>query len=120
MIDATISPLTALLFLIGAIIAVVAGVGLVRFPTTYARMHAAGKASPVSFLLIAIGAGIELGWAGTAKLTVAAAAIVFTLPVGVHLLFRAVHRSSSNSHLVRDDLAPASGGEPASGGRNRP
>ncbi len=117
MIDESIHVLTAVAFLIGAIIAVVAGVGLLRFPTTYARMHAAGKASPVSFLLIAIGASLELGWIGAAKLTVAAAAIVFTLPVGVHLLFRAVHRSSSNSHLVRDDLAPASGAEPPAGGR---
>jgi multicomponent Na+:H+ antiporter subunit G len=119
-IDGSIHVLTAVAFLIGAIIAVVAGVGLIRFPTTYARMHAAGKASPVAFLLIALGAGIELGWAGTAKLTVAAAAIVFTLPVGVHLLFRAVHQSSSNNHLVQDDLARASGGEPSAGGRHEP
>jgi multicomponent Na+:H+ antiporter subunit G len=119
-IDANLNIVTAIAFLFGAIIAVVAGVGLIRFPTTYARMHAAGKASPVSFLVIAIGAGIELGWAGTAKLAVAAAAIVFTLPVGVHLLFRAVHRSSSNSHLVRDDLAPVPGGDSAPDGQKSP
>ena len=120
MIDANLNILTAIAFLIGSVIAVVGGVGLLRFPTTYARMHAAGKASPVSFLVIALGAAIVLGWVGTAKLVVAAAAIVFTLPVGVHLLFRAVHQSSSNSHLVRDDLAAASGGESAPHGSKSP
>lgn len=120
MIDTTISLVTALLFLIGAVIAVVAGVGLLRFSSTYGRMHAAGKASPVSFLMIAIGASVELGWVGAAKLVVAVAAIVFTLPVGVHLLFRAVHRSSSNRHLVQDDLVRASQVEPAPDGRNEP
>ena len=120
MIDATISPVTAILFLMGALVAVVAGVGLLRFPTAYARMHAAGKASPVSFLMIAIGASLELGWVGAAKLAVAVAAIVFTLPVGVHLLFRAVHQSSSNQYLVQDDLARPSQDEPAPGGRNEP
>lgn len=120
MIDADIDIVTAIAFLIGALIAVVAGVGLLRFPTTYARMHAAGKASPVAFLVIALGAAVELGWVGAAKLAVAAAAIVFTLPVGVHLLFRAVHRSSSNRHLMQDDLALASKGEPTAGARDEP
>ena len=120
MIDATVNVVTAALFLIGAVIAVIAGVGLLRLPTTYARIHSAGKASPVAFLVVALGAAIELGWDGAAKLAVAAAAIVFTLPVAVHLLFRAVHRSSPNRHLVRDDLARASNGGPKAGGRDGP
>lgn len=88
-------------------IAVIAGVGLLRFSTPYARFHAAGKASPVAFLVAALGAGLELGFAGRASLTVGAIAMILTLPVGVHLLFRAVHRASPGEHLVVDDLAPA-------------
>lgn len=95
------------LMLVGGIIAILAGVGVLRFTTSYARFHAAGKASPVAFLVAAIGAGIQLGPAGSAYLAIAGAAMVLTLPVGVHLLFRAVHRTSSNDHLATDHLAPA-------------
>ena len=71
----------------------VAGVGLLRMRTTPARLHAAGKASPVALILTAIGASIEVGLAGAAVLVVAVGALVLTLPVGVHLLPRGLYRS---------------------------
>ena len=94
------------LLVIGGLVALLAGVGLLRFGTPYARLHAAGKASPVAFLLVAAAAAIETGWVGAARLGLAAAALVMTLPVGVHLLFRAVHRTTA-SDLAIDELAPA-------------
>ena len=97
----------SILMLMGGGVALLAGVGVLRFSTSYARFHAAGKASPVAFLIAAAGAGIAVGGAGAAYLALAAAAMVLTLPVGVHLLFRAVHRTQSNDHLLIDDLAPA-------------
>ncbi len=51
-------------------------------------------------------AAIETGWSGAARLAVASAALVLTLPVGVHLLFRAVHRTTPRT-LAIDELAPA-------------
>ena len=92
--------------LVAVAIVLLAGIGLLRFRTPYARLHAAGKASPVAFLLVAAGAAIETGWGGAARLVVAAAALVLTLPVGVHLLFRAVHRTTPVL-LATDELAPA-------------
>lgn len=100
------------LMLVGGLIAILAGVGVLRFSTSYARFHAAGKASPVAFLVAAIGAGSQLGPVGAGYLVIAAAAMVLTLPVGVHLLFRAVHRTSANTHLVTDELAPAEAAQP--------
>lgn len=91
----------------GAIIAVLAAIGLLRFSTPYARFHAAGKASPVAFLVAAIGAGMQLGAVGAMQLAIAAAAMILTLPTGVHLLFRAVHRTTISNQLHVDDLAPA-------------
>ncbi len=99
--------LANVLMLSGGLIAILAGVGILRFSTSYARFHAAGKASPVAFLVTAIGASIQLGASGAAYLAIASTAMVLTLPIGVHLLFRAVHRTSTNDHLVVDDLAPA-------------
>ena len=101
------NPVASVLVLLGAGLAVLAGVGLLRFNTPYARFHAAGKASPVAFLLAAAGAGSELGLSASARLVVAGTALVLTLPVGVHLLFRAVHRTDPGRHLLVDDLAPA-------------
>ncbi|MDH3681014.1 MAG: monovalent cation/H(+) antiporter subunit G [Acidimicrobiia bacterium] len=100
------TPIAATLALTGALVALLAGIGLLRFRTPYARFHAAGKASPVAFLLVAAAAAIETGWGGAARLAVASAALVLTLPVGVHLLFRAVHRTTPRT-LAIDELAPA-------------
>jgi multicomponent Na+:H+ antiporter subunit G len=101
------SPFAAVMLLIGAALALLAGIGMLSFSTPYARYHAAGKATPVAFLAVAIGAAAEVGWSGAASLAVAAAALILTLPVGVHLLFRATHRVTSNDHLCEDALAPA-------------
>jgi len=96
-----------LLMAVGGAIALLAGVGLLRFESSYARLHAAGKASPVAFLVTAIGAAGLIGWEGSAYLAITAVAMVLTLPLGVHLLFRAVHRTTSGSHLTIDELAAA-------------
>jgi multicomponent Na+:H+ antiporter subunit G len=101
------NPVAAAIIATGSAVVALAGIGLLRFGTPYARFHAAGKASPVAFLLVALGAGIELGPGAAARLTVAAVALVLTLPVGVHLLFRAVHRTTSDIRLAVDDLTPA-------------
>lgn len=103
--------LGSIIILVGAVIGLLAGIGLLRFSTPYARFHAAGKASPVAFLVTALGSAIVLGLAGAAYLTVAAAAMILTLPVGVHLLFRAVHRTTPSTHLVIDELRPAERGQ---------
>jgi len=104
--------LSSVLILIGSAVALLAGIGLLRFKSPYARFHAAGKATPVAFLLVAAAAAMETGWVGAARLGVAAAALVLTLPVSVHLLFRAVHRTSADSHLELDQLAPVERNEP--------
>lgn len=93
--------------LLGSLVALLAGVGLLRFSTPYARFHAAGKASPIAFLLVAVGAGIEVGAAGAAELAIVAAALVLTLPASTHLLFRATHRTTVSDHLRTDALADA-------------
>lgn len=102
------NPVAATLVIAGSVLTLLAGVGILRLSTTYSRFHAAGKASPVAFFVIAGGVGIELGFAAAAQLAVAVAALALTLPVGVHLLFRASHRSNDRTGgLHVDDLVPA-------------
>lgn len=92
---------------VGGLVALLAGVGLLKFDTNYARFHAAGKASPVAFLVTAVGASLQLGWDGAVYLLIASVAMVLTLPLGVHLLFRAVHRTTPGHHLAIDELTEA-------------
>lgn len=101
------NPVSAVLVVLGAIVALLASVGLLSFTTPYARFHAAGKASPIAFLLVALGAALEIGWVGAAELAIVAVALLLTLPVSTHLLFRATHRTMPSSHPSRDDLRAA-------------
>ena len=89
------NPVAATLILLGTSLSLVSGLGLLRLRTSYARVHAAGKATPISFLLIAAGCGVELGAGAAAQLAVAAVALVSTLPVATHLLFRAIYRTTA-------------------------
>ncbi|MEM9463892.1 MAG: monovalent cation/H(+) antiporter subunit G [Actinomycetota bacterium] len=98
------SPIASGFVIAGSIVSLLAGIGMIKFGTTFARFHAAGKASPVAFLLVAVGAGIETSGAGRALLVVVAGALILTLPVAVHLLFRAVY-AATDVPLGRDDLA---------------
>jgi multicomponent Na+:H+ antiporter subunit G len=101
--------LSSLLMLIGGLTALLAGLGLLRFGSAYARFHAAGKASPVAFSIAALGAALVLDWDGVLLLVTATAAMVLTLPVGVHLLFRAFYRTTE-SELDTDELKSTSRG----------
>ncbi len=101
------NPVAAAFILVGSSLLLLASVGLLRFSTPYARFHAAGKASPVAVIIVSIGAMIELGASGGARLAVASAAMILTLPVAVHLLFRSTHRTDTSVRLRIDELSPA-------------
>lgn len=101
-----IEAIASVLMLVGGLTALLAGLGLLRFQSAYARFHAAGKASPVAFSIAAVGAALVLEWDGVVLLITAVAAMVLTLPVGVHLLFRAFYRTSI-SDLEVDELRTA-------------
>ncbi len=90
--------------LTGIAVILLAAVGLLKLKTPYARIHAAGKASPVAFLIASVGASFELGWAAGARLAVASAALMITLPLAVHLLFRALHSTGATEDPPVDEL----------------
>ncbi len=104
---------SAVLVILGAIVALLASIGLLTLTTPYARFHAAGKASPVAFLFVALGAALEVGWVGATELAIVAVALLLTLPASTHLLFRATHRTMPSSHMSRDDLRVAEAGSEA-------
>ena len=90
--------------LVGVAIILLAAIGLLKFRTPYARIHAAGKASPVAFFVVALAVSYELGWSGAAQVALASVALVVTLPIAVHLLFRALHTAAPEFDPPVDEM----------------
>ncbi|MBI2131838.1 MAG: monovalent cation/H(+) antiporter subunit G [Candidatus Tectomicrobia bacterium] len=93
--------LAAAVLLIGAFFMLVAGVGLIRLPDVYSRMHAATKAT--TFGMGGILSAVILFFQAAHVATHAILAIFFlflTAPVAAHLIARAAYRKGPG-------LAPA-------------
>ena len=83
---------TALLLVSGGVFAFVAGLGLVRMPDVYIRMHAATKAGTLGVGLILVAAAVHGGEAGMAVRAIAAILFLMTTaPVAAHLIGRAAY-----------------------------
>jgi multicomponent Na+:H+ antiporter subunit G len=97
--------LGGILMVLGAVFALLAGVGVLRFRDTYARMHAAAKASTLGVAFVALGAALHLGsLAGAVVLTLVVVLQFLTAPVGAHLLGSGIHRHEGSVSDV-DELA---------------
>lgn len=95
-----------LLAMAGSSLIMLAGIGVVRFPDLYARMHAATKATTMGIALIAIASSLALdGVAG--KIALAVALILVTSPSSAHLMGRAAYRVEGVDLQIDgpDDLA---------------
>jgi multicomponent Na+:H+ antiporter subunit G len=95
-----------LLAVAGALMVLLAGLGVVRFPDLYARMHAATKASTIGIGFIGIAAATDLH-GGSAKVAVAVGFIFFTAPCAAHFIGRVAYRAEGVEVdlATRDDLA---------------
>ncbi len=102
--------LSAALMLTGVALAVVAALGLVRFPDVFSRMHAATKPATLGLLLITVGAALRMQDGGDAVALLLVAAFQFlTAPVAAHMIGRAAYRARAGAldELVVDDLREA-------------
>jgi multicomponent Na+:H+ antiporter subunit G len=80
----------AFLLLSGALLALIAALGLFRLPDLYTRMHAASKAGTAGSGLLLLAVALQSGDAGTWLKCLAAIAFFFlTAPVSAHLLAKA-------------------------------
>lgn len=102
-----------LLMIVGACFALLAGIGIHRFPDIYSRMHAAAKSPTLGLMLVAIGAALRIRTlaAGVTLLLVVVLQIL-TAPVATHIVSRAVHlrghvRLDGADELARDEQALA-------------
>ncbi len=97
---------SGLLALAGALLMLIAAIGLLRMPDFYTRMQAAAKAGTLGILLIVAATGITLG-SVSALLHALLASLFFllTTPVAAHLLGRAAYLSGIRPWVLHDDLA---------------
>jgi len=101
---------------IGIFFNVLAGVGLLRFPDVYTRLHAGTKCTTFGSIFL-IGSvvliGLKMWWEKDTNGSVLALhsalaliAILLTNPVGAHAIARAAHRSGVKpAQAVIDELA---------------
>ncbi len=118
----------ALLLLVGAILALAAGLGVVRFPDSLSRMHAATK--PQNLGLVAMLTALVLASGSWTTLLAVLPVLVLqllTTPMSAHMLGRAGYRVGSfrEEFLIHDDLeddirrAQRMAESPRSGARGR-
>ena len=83
-----------LLALIGAVLTLLAAIGVARFPDTLSRMHAVTKASTLGFAFVALGAALTLRTANDVTSALLAGALqIVTLPVAANLIARSAYWS---------------------------
>ncbi|KSU58912.1 MULTISPECIES: monovalent cation/H(+) antiporter subunit G [Gordonia] len=85
--------ISATLLLLGCLMAVTAAIGLVRFPDTLSRMHAATKPQTFGLLLILLGAVLRLGDnVDSGMLILAGLFALITAPVVAHRIGRLAYQ----------------------------
>ncbi len=100
-----------LLMILGACFALLAGIGIHRFPDVYSRMHAAAKSPTLGLVLAAIGAALRIRTVPAAvTLSLVVVLQLLTAPVATHIVARSVHLRSrvpldGVDELARDELA---------------
>jgi multicomponent Na+:H+ antiporter subunit G len=84
---------SGVLLIAGALLALVASIGLHRLPDTLARMHAATKPATLGVALCALGAIIQVNDISTiTKIVVVVVLQLVAAPIGAHVLGRAIRR----------------------------
>lgn len=92
---------TSVLVLSGSALALTAAIGVVRFPDTLARMHAATKPQVLGLLLVLAGAAIRLrGNVDFGMLLLTGMFTVITAPVIANRVGQLAYREQN----IRDDL----------------
>ncbi|MDO3400502.1 monovalent cation/H(+) antiporter subunit G [Mycolicibacterium neoaurum] len=98
--------ITAVLILSGSGLALTAAIGVVRFPDTLTRMHAASKPQVLGLLLVLAGAAVQLrGHPDVGMIILAGLFTLFTAPVVANRVGQLAYREQDvQESLVADEL----------------
>ena len=101
--------LAAACLVTGALLTLIAAIGVLRFPDVLTRMHSATKPQVLGLLVVLLGLGLRLrDPATTGLLALVALFQLATAPIGSHMVGRASFRAGQVRHdlLVIDELTP--------------
>ena len=97
----------AVCLVVGALLTLIAAIGILRFPDVLTRMHSATKPQVLGLLLVILALGLRLRDPGSiGLLTLVAIFQLVTSPIGSHMVGRASFRAGQVRHelLVVDEL----------------
>jgi multicomponent Na+:H+ antiporter subunit G len=100
--------LAAVCLLLGAFLALAAGVGVLRFGNLLARMHAVTKPQVLGLILLLVAVALRVrSWSAVAMLALVVLFQLATSPVAAHMVGRAGFRTGkvAPSDLDVDDLS---------------
>lgn len=100
--------LAAVCMLLGAFLALAAGVGVLRFGNLLARMHAVTKPQVLGLILLLVAVALRVrSWSAVAMLALVVVFQLATSPVAAHMVGRAGFRTGkvAPSDLDVDDLS---------------
>ncbi|MWV49059.1 Na+/H+ antiporter subunit G [Rathayibacter sp. VKM Ac-2803] len=101
---------TAILVTSGALLSLVAAIGLLRFDDLLSRMHAGTKPQVLGLICVMLAVAIRNpGFAAAGTVVLVIGFQLLTVPVSAHMVGRAAYRAEAVSmgHLVADELADA-------------
>lgn len=85
--------ITGILILMGSFMTAAAGLGVLRMPDVFTRMHAATKVGTLGSGLILAGAAVHFGDGGTVlRCILIVFFLLLTAPIGAHMVGRAALR----------------------------
>ncbi len=91
----------------GAVFCAIGGLGLLRLPEFYARMHGAGVTDTLGAALLLIGLMLQpADWTVTVKLAVSLFFMYVTSPTAAHALIHAAYTSGHTPELDPDAPLP--------------
>jgi multicomponent Na+:H+ antiporter subunit G len=85
--------IAAVLIVLGGFFTLIAGLGVLRMQDVFIRMHAATKAGTLGVGLICGGVALAMGGEVAVKAVAVIFFILFTAPIGAHLIGRAAFRA---------------------------
>ncbi len=100
--------LSAVCLFTGALLALIAAIGVLRFPDVLTRMHSATKPQVLGLLLVLVGVGFRLQEASAIGMLLLVALFqLVTSPIATHMVGRASFRAGQVRHdlLVVDELS---------------
>jgi multicomponent Na+:H+ antiporter subunit G len=117
---------TAIVWLGGSALALLAAVGVLRMPDVFTRMQASTKASTLGLGCLLIGAALQMGdFASFIRVVSIGAFVLLTTPVSGHVIARAAYvadvplwEGTVLDERKRDSVRAARSGSSAQGNRN--